>query len=170
MNSTVSDGIRKAMAEGRVTERTTIPYESFDAHDRPKRKKKVSLVIPSFTTDAGVIRIVYPLHLEPVANGAAFKKGAFGRAGKDRKPTALALSQHLLELHTFQGRMRRKLTRIGGRGGMDDDNLRFAFKWVRDTVCMFLGVDDGKKCPIRWEYEQEAGPEWGVKITLEILK
>lgn len=164
-----------ARADGRILNETGVKLPVMEA-DPPAKKKKVKkgpLVTPSFTTDTGVIRIVYPLRLEPVANGAAFKKSAFGRAGKDRKPTGLALSGHLLELHTFQGRMLRTpitctLTRIGGRGNMDDDNLRSAFKWVRDTLCMFLGVDDGKKCPIIWVYDQEPGPEWGVKITLEV--
>jgi len=47
------------------------------------------------------------------------------------------------------------LTRIAPRT-LDDDNLRGAFKAVRDEVARWLGVDDADP-RVRWEYAQERG-------------
>jgi hypothetical protein len=47
------------------------------------------------------------------------------------------------------------LTRVGVMR-MDDDNLRGAFKHVRDEIARWLGVDDGSDA-ITWEYEQRKG-------------
>jgi hypothetical protein len=45
-----------------------------------------------------------------------------------------------------------KFTRIAPRK-LDDDNLRSAFKGIRDEVARLLGVDDGGD-QVKWEYEQ----------------
>jgi hypothetical protein len=62
--------------------------------------------------------------------------------------------------------VRCRLVRIGGSGEMDDDNLPVTAKWCRDAVAFFLGVEDGTRGPVRWEYGQEGGKRWGVRIEL----
>ncbi len=58
------------------------------------------------------------------------------------------------------------LTRVSPRGKfLDDDNLRYVLKPVRDEIAKQLGVDDGPKGPVEWEYHQGRG-EWGVEVIL----
>lgn len=57
-------------------------------------------------------------------------------------------------------------TRINPRE-LDDDNLRSAFKAVRDTVAKACGIDDRSK-RYEWTYQQERGAP-GYRIRLEIL-
>jgi hypothetical protein len=50
--------------------------------------------------------------------------------------------------------------RIPKRGqNLDDDNLAFAFKHVRDGVADWLGTGDAPGCGITWKYEQVRDPE-----------
>lgn len=51
------------------------------------------------------------------------------------------------------------------RKTLDCDNLRGALKTVRDEVAAFVGVDDGPRGPIEWDYQQAIGPA-GVTIIL----
>lgn len=62
------------------------------------------------------------------------------------------------------------LTRIIGPRGraLDDDNLRSAFKAVRDGVAQALGVDDGDASRLRFEYAERRGKEWAVEIRIEV--
>jgi hypothetical protein len=55
-----------------------------------------------------------------------------------------------------------KFTRIGPRK-LDDDNLRSSMKVIRDTVAKLVGVDDGD-ARYTWEYAQEQGREYGVRV------
>lgn len=54
------------------------------------------------------------------------------------------------------------LTRIGPRL-LDSDAVGGSLKGVRDEIAKFLGVDDGPKSPVRWEYAQERGA-YGVRV------
>ncbi len=56
------------------------------------------------------------------------------------------------------------LTRVGKRR-LDDDNLAAAFKYVRDQIAAWVGVDDGDG-RYRWEYRQEVGSQWAVRIDV----
>lgn len=57
-------------------------------------------------------------------------------------------------------------TRTHNRGaGMDDDNIRSAFKAIRDAVAEWAGVDD-KGPEIEWRYRDQEGKP-GVAITIE---
>lgn len=51
---------------------------------------------------------------------------------------------------------------------MDDDNLRSAFKALRDEVANWLGVDDGGT-EVAWEYQQRAGKA-GCGITIQGMR
>ncbi len=59
-----------------------------------------------------------------------------------------------------------RLTRIAPRE-FDDDNIRAAFKSVRDGIADWLGLDDRDK-RVSWLYEQESGKprQYAVRIDL----
>ena len=57
-----------------------------------------------------------------------------------------------------------KLTRLGVKM-LDDDNLRGAFKYVRDQIAELLGMDDADD-RLKFEYAQEAGQKYGVVIEV----
>ena len=61
------------------------------------------------------------------------------------------------------------LTRLMGKRQreFDDDNIRSAFKAVRDAVAKYFRVDDGKRCPWTWAYGQERAEDGvpGVRIS-----
>jgi hypothetical protein len=64
------------------------------------------------------------------------------------------------------GRAAVTLTRLGGQA-MDDDNLRGAFKGVRDHLARnYLGVDDGDP-RVAWEYGQQPGGPESVLLSIE---
>ena len=113
-----------------------------------------------------------PLRLDPTTNGGAVKRWLVGIAGKHRRAVGAALADGLGALQALKGhidrggRVRCTITRLGG-GLMDDDNLQPTGKWVRDTVALFLGCGDGPRGPIGWEYDQEPGGPWGVRVRLE---
>ena len=49
---------------------------------------------------------------------------------------------------------------------LDDDNLRSAFKGLRDGIADRLGVDDADP-RVRWVYHpEERGKEWAVRIEI----
>lgn len=56
------------------------------------------------------------------------------------------------------------LTRISARA-MDSDGAVASLKAVRDTVAMYLGVDDRDSPRLVWRYAQERGP-MGVRISI----
>jgi hypothetical protein len=58
------------------------------------------------------------------------------------------------------------LVRVGpGTRPMDDDNLRGSLKGVRDEIAKQLGVDDGQRSLIRFDYGQERGV-WSVRVEI----
>lgn len=59
-----------------------------------------------------------------------------------------------------------KLTRIAPRR-FDDDNLRSAFKAVRDQVSEWLGVDDADS-RVEWLYEDRKGAPKEKRVIIEI--
>lgn len=65
-----------------------------------------------------------------------------------------------------------KLTRISkpsatGFIPLDRDNLFGAFKSVRDAIAKWMGVDDRDETLVSYEYHQEPGANWGVRIEWE---
>ena len=57
------------------------------------------------------------------------------------------------------------LTRVAPSTGLDDDNLRGAFKSVRDGIADKLMRKDNDP-DIEWCYSQSRG-DWGIEITIE---
>lgn len=64
-----------------------------------------------------------------------------------------------------RGRLVVTWTRLYAGRAMDDDNLRGAFKGLRDWLANWLGVDDGDP-RVEWRYEQRAGTP-GVELWIE---
>ena len=94
-------------------------------------------------------------------------------AARARKTKAARRTVHLLwpwraSDETWDFPLAVTLTRISPSKGLDDDNLRGALKEVRDQVAAELGIDDGDKARVRWEYAEMRGP-WGVGISIEEL-
>lgn len=58
-----------------------------------------------------------------------------------------------------------RLVRIGKKR-MDSDGLAISFKGIRDGLAQAMGIDDGD-LRIDWQYSQEIGKNYGVKITIE---
>jgi hypothetical protein len=56
------------------------------------------------------------------------------------------------------------LVRVGGRR-MDDDNLRAAFKAIRDELAKQMAVDDGDPA-VRWNYRQQPGKRKATALAI----
>lgn len=70
---------------------------------------------------------------------------------------------------TPETRLAVTLTRIAparGRWRMDDDNLESVFKNVRDSVAKHFKLDDGN-ARWQWNYAQEAGQDYAIRILVE---
>jgi len=148
-----------------------LPAPGACAHGPAPETAPDVLVSPAFGLTAHGVEWTIPLRLDPVTNGGAVKKRLIGQAGRHRRAVAAALARQLGALAGLRawidggGRLACTITRLGGRE-MDDDNLKPTGKWVRDTVALFLGVDDGPAGPIDWHYAQQPGGAWGVKVRL----
>lgn len=60
-----------------------------------------------------------------------------------------------------------KLTRHAPSKGLDDDNLRSAFKAIRDGIADALRIDDGDR-RIRFAYDQKRAPAGVYFVLVEI--
>lgn len=62
-----------------------------------------------------------------------------------------------------------RLTRIACGVELDDDNLRRAFKAIRDQIAAEIGIDDGSKL-ILFEYDQEIIHKRQYSIRVEVIE
>lgn len=89
------------------------------------------------------------------------------RAKEQRKMAGMGLSMSLM----FEGKHELPLAisfvRVGKKD-LDSDNLQSSMKAIRDGVADALGINDGDK-RITWDYQQEKGKEYAVKIRIEQL-
>ena len=102
--------------------------------------------------------IELPIRLESVAN----KREHWGRKAertRQHRFAAIAVPPHPLPCVVL-------LTRIAPRA-LDDDNLRTAFKALRDGVADRLGVKDNDP-RVTWEYAQERGraKEYAARVEV----
>ena len=115
-----------------------------------------------------MIDVRIPMRLISVAN-ARLHKGAIMRMKKGQRDPAMmhvagAYSRKTAAFTMYPFTV--VLTRYGKRE-LDDDNLASAFKYVRDGVAKALGVDDGDKSRVLWEYAQVAGSkDYSVRIEI----
>lgn len=137
---------------------------------QPRGKKEKRELVAALFVGPGTW--VIPLYVQPIANGPALKRQMIGRAGRDRRVVAHELAKNLRALAGFVDHMtaggvvKCKLVRLS-RGRMDGDNLRVASKYCRDTIALFLGVDDGEDGSVLWDYAQETSVAAGLRIELE---
>ncbi len=90
-----------------------------------------------------------------------------------RKAVSHIFSRHLADVAVYAthyhlgGSLRATFTRLGARK-MDRSNLASACKGLEDSVCLFLGADDGDS---RWHpvFEQQPSGELGVVVELECI-
>jgi len=97
------------------------------------------------------------------ANAREHRRVRDQRIIKEREATtfALHLADKLATLSFEQG-ARVTLSRPYHETPLDDDNIRAAFKAVRDAVAEFLGVDDGEE-RLHFIYQQTKAVRTGVK-------
>ena len=77
------------------------------------------------------------------------------------------LQKALVDLIPTQSKCRVTLTRLGGVNVMDQDNLVYAFKHVRDLVAQGLGRDDRESENLEWVCDQMPQGEPGIRIVIE---
>ena len=56
------------------------------------------------------------------------------------------------------------LVDVRPRKKLDDDNIRSAFKSIRDGIADAFGLDDGHNSPIKFDYQQLTGP-YGIRVV-----
>lgn len=105
-----------------------------------------------------------PIHTVSEANTRGHWGAKNARAQDQRETIKLVASAHL-RASALPRNLVVKLVRIGV-GHLDDDNLRGAFKAIRDGLADFIGIDDKHVDLVRYEYGQEKCPrgEWGVRV------
>lgn len=171
MNGSDPDWLVQARRAGLViSERPHVVVANLETPAPRTRTLKVRLVEPSFTMPG---TWVIPLHLTPGDN-ARGQRGKIGRAGHERRVTARHLAAHLVYLVPFAMAAQRgeavtvTFTRLGRL--LDSDGLQGACKYVRDTVALFLGVDDGPTGAVSWDYHQERSAQFGVRVSLAMAQ
>lgn len=145
------------------------------ADARPKKSRQTPerhLVEPAFDFAKMVATWTIPLYVVAGDNARGIGK-RIGRAGHEREVVGFALARHLIYLNRYaqaiqQGEpVKVTLTKLGG-GTVDRwDGLPSSFKYVLDTVCLFMGVRDS--CPLLTvEHLQLPGKRvHGVQVRLE---
>lgn len=102
------------------------------------------------------------------ANAREHRRVRDQRIIKERDATLKALPPTLFDGSTLSGAIthdrgaRVTLSRPYHETPLDDDNIRAAFKAVRDAIAEFLGVDDGED-RLHWIYQQTKAVRIGVK-------
>lgn len=111
---------------------------------------------------AAGVDVTFPMRLVNPLNGSqgTSRKAMFGASAIKKKQRAAA---RMRTAHALQGSYWGEsyafnvlLTRIAP-GKFDDDNLRAAFKAIRDGVADALGFKDDSDPRLHWEYAQEKG-------------
>jgi hypothetical protein len=135
----------------------------------PKPRKEKPRLVPAAFVFPGTWLV--PLHVTAGDNQSAVNRAKIGRAGHERTAVGRVLATALGALAPLAAAAQRgeavrcRLVRVGGRE-MDYANVVGAMKYVQDTVALFLGVGDGPRGPVKWEYDQSPGGPCGVRIEL----
>lgn len=102
-------------------------------------------------------------------------RGARGRTSRirseERYAARVALGRHnnlqaVLRSHAQGQVIRVTMTRQGPTNGLDDDNLTFSCKGIRDEIAAWLGVDDRTPL-VTWRSAQERLPSWQVLVRID---
>lgn len=115
-------------------------------------------------------RFFVPVKTVSEQNGSHGHWRGVAKRTKAQRESARACAQRFAPLATFappSGPWRVKLTRVS-RGRLDGhDNLRSALKHVVDGIADFLGVNDGDRSAVVWDYAEERG-EFGVWVEITV--
>ena len=113
-----------------------------------------------------VLRVSWPHLLQSLNKTLRFGSvRSHGSARELRSRATVEVANAILREGCPPGPWVVTLTRHGPRK-LDDDNLSAAFKRIRDGVADALGVDDGNRRRVRWEYKQRRGAyEVGISIA-----
>jgi hypothetical protein len=120
--------------------------------------------------------IDWPMHLkaEPNERGLRWQVKA-ARVSEHRKQTKIRLLANGIraQLVAKHGQLQPDeryvvaFVRVASRR-LDDDNLQGAFKAIRDEVAAYLGVNDGDRQRIRFEYADAKGRPSAVQIAFAV--
>ena len=139
-------------------------------------KEFVQTSVAHFESESGKLiglRIVIPTVVKSESN----QRGDFARAKRTKSakrilfqtmgPAHKYLTPFVSHFHADRP-IRVTFTRLGGQYMDPDDNLRHAFKAVKDGVAAMLLADDAD-LRFQWRYEQETYGKIGIRIDLEML-
>lgn len=113
----------------------------------------------------GTVTVTIPIHTVSEANRRDHWAVKAARAKAQRAAVGWCLAGKVPALRAGEAAIV-TLTRRGGRT-LDDDNLRIAFKAVRDAVAKTLGVDDGDVARVGWAYRQEKCAWLDIVVEVE---
>lgn len=120
------------------------------------------------------VEVEFPMALKNPLNAREHWGAKAKRAKKQRDATLWALKAERVhdKLPLVRWPLVVTLTRIytGRMGRMDDDGLSAAFKWTRDSIAAYIGVDDADP-RITFRCEQLRGPKGAVaavRISLAV--
>lgn len=118
------------------------------------------LVVPSVT-----VEILVPLHVDTgYVQRAGHWTARYQRSAAAKRAWAAAVVP-MPPVCPLVPPLTVTLTRLGGRM-LDDDNLKSSCKHIRDQVARWIGRDDADPL-VAWNYGQELGGLWGVRVRIE---
>jgi hypothetical protein len=116
------------------------------------------------------LKFEIPLRLNSIANGNQMNRWAKSKLKKSHHGAGFIYTKSALndgrDGCTMSYPFTVTITRIGKRT-LDDDNLAYAAKYLRDGIAEALGVDDGDRSKVRWEYAQETSKD-DYKVRIQI--
>jgi hypothetical protein len=112
-----------------------------------------------------MIRVELPLHIVSESNQRESWQRVAARKKLHRQTARVLMQRHLRPIPERPATI--TLTRIAP-GTLDDDNLVGGFKFVRDGVADWLGIDDGSPM-LKWRYAQRKGParHYSAEVVVE---
>ena len=109
-----------------------------------------------------------PIKVESEANKREHWRKVNKRKQEQREATHMAVAAAFKKT-PLQAPLIVTLTRIGPRK-LDSDNVVGGFKFVRDGVAKAVGIDDGDRARIGWNYAQRtSSPKAEIRYGIEIL-
>lgn len=119
-----------------------------------------------------IVELTIPLRTVSALNSRECWQAKARRVRDERSQTLAALStgqgwqaQRRLRRALQGGRRLVVMLERQSRGVLDDDNLRGAFKGVRDEIALWLGIDD-RDPRVRWSYAQQRAKQFAVRIRI----
>lgn len=126
----------------------------------------------AITWEASKLQVFIPLKVVSESNIHEHWTKRAKRAKRQRRNVCMIMRPYVLcREQITSGFLTITLTRIAPRN-LDSDNIRGAFKAVRDGVADVLGMKNDESSFLNWEYAQEKGgvKEYGIRIEIEKLE